>query len=197
MNGQAVLLFGSPVIAGVVAGYVSGGRLTGLVNIRLRALWLVWLAGAAQVAEYAAQRLDGLSGQVVRGVLLAATFGLVLGWLGLNSRGRSRALKAAVSTVVGGALLNGAAIALNGRMPYSPSAAAAAGIPEGLDTAKNVASASSKLPFLADAIPVPALHAVISVGDILITLGAAALIAAAMHEPAPQSTQLAHPEEVT
>lgn len=192
MSGQAVLLFGFPAIVGVAAGYVSGGRLGGLVATRLRALWLVWLAGAAQVAEYATERLDGRPGQVLRSVLLAATFAMALGWLLVNLRGRSRVLKTAASTALVGGLLNGVAIALNGRMPYSPSAAATAGIPPGSKTAKNIAAArDSRLSFLGDIIPVPPLHAVISVGDILITLGAAAVIATAMHQPVPRHT----PEE--
>ncbi|MFF1476678.1 DUF5317 family protein [Streptomyces sp. NPDC058301] len=160
-----------------------------MVAIRLRALWLVWLAGAAQLAEYATDRIDGRSGQALRSVLLATTFAVVLGWLFVNVRGRTRALKTAASTALGGGLLNGMAIALNGRMPYSLTAAAAAGIPPGQETAKNIAAArGSRLTSLGDVIPVPPLHAVISIGDILITLGAAAVIATAMHQPTPPHT---------
>lgn len=189
VSGQAVLLFGFPAIVGVVAGYMSGGRLGGLVATRLRALWLVWLAGAAQMAEYAVDRLDGRPGQALRSVLLATVFVTVLGWLLVNGRGRSLVLKSAALTALGGGLLNGMAIALNGRMPYSRTAAAAAGIPPGQETAKNIAAArGSRLTFLGDVIPVPPLHAAISVGDILITLGAAAVIATAMHQPTPPHT---------
>ncbi|MFK8905829.1 DUF5317 family protein [Streptomyces sp. YS-3] len=187
MSGQAMMLFGFPAIVGVTAGYASGGRLGGLVATRLRALWLVWLAGAMQMAEYTTSRIDGRPGQALRSVLLATAFVTVLGWLLVNLRGRSRLLKTAASTALAGGLLNGMAIALNGRMPYSPAAAAAAGIPPGQETAKNIAAAhGSRLTLLGDFIPVPPVHAVISIGDILITLGAAVVIATAMHQPTPQ-----------
>jgi hypothetical protein len=48
---DTVILFTAPVAAGVLAGYLTGGSLAGLLSIRLRALWLVWLAAVVQIGE--------------------------------------------------------------------------------------------------------------------------------------------------
>jgi Family of unknown function (DUF5317) len=191
MDVQTAVLFAAPLAAGVLAGYVTGGSLVGMLRIRLRALWLLWLAGAVQVVELSARAL----GRDWRLPLLAVTFGLAGAWLVVNLPGRSLAMKAAAGAALAGGLINGVVIAANGRMPYLPSAARTAGISPGLVTPKNVAaSASSHLIALGDTIPVPPLHAIISIGDVLIVIATVALIAAAMrtvprnlaHHPHPQ-----------
>lgn len=170
----------APVLVGVVAGYAAGGRLSTMAG-RLRALWLLWAAVAAQVGQF---YLDG-----ARVPLLVAVYALVLGWLILNLRGWTPAMRVAVGIVLLGLAFNAAAIAANGRMPYSPRAAAQVGIPAGETTAKNEpANQDTRLAVLGDVIPVTAVRKVISIGDVFIALGGAALIAAAMRRdrrPAP------------
>ncbi|UWE12769.1 DUF5317 domain-containing protein [Actinacidiphila bryophytorum] len=185
MGFTALILFGGPVAVGAVAGYLTGGRLNRLAGIRLRQLWLVWLAAAVQVVQLATARLPGAAGHRLRGPLLALAIGLALLWLCVNALGRARTLQAAVGLALTGALLNALPIAANGRMPYSRSAAATAGLHAGAQTAKNVAAGrSTHLLALGDTIPLARLHAVISIGDILLATAAALLVAAAMHQPA-------------
>lgn len=173
----AVLLL-TPAAAGLIAGYATGGSLAGLLGTRLRALWLLWLAAAVQLAELSAR---GMS-RDLRLPLLALTFALAGAWLAINLPGQLRGVQWAALGAMAGGVFNGVAIAANGRMPYSPAAARLAHIPVGSSTAKNVAAGEgSHLTALGDIIPVPVLHAIISAGDILIVTGAVTLIAAAMH----------------
>jgi hypothetical protein len=132
--------------------------------------------------------------------LLAITFALAGAWLVANLPGRSLMMKVAGCAALAGGLANGVTIAANGRMPYLPAAARTAQIAPGLATPKNVAAApGSQLIALSDTIPVPPLHVIISIGDVLIVLATITLIAAAMRtapralRPTPKPT----PEDAT
>jgi len=192
------MLFIAPLAMGVLAGYVAGGSLAGLLSIRLRALWLLWLAAAVQAAELYVRVL----GRDVRLPLLVVTVALAGAWLAVNLPGRPRAMKIAAGAALAGGLVNGAAIVANGRMPYLPAAARTAGITPGLATPKNVAAApGSRLTALGDIIPVPPLHTIISIGDILIIIATIAIIAIAMcavpRHVAPRPHRHLHPEDAT
>jgi hypothetical protein len=181
LNIHAAALFLAPVAAGVLAGYAAGGSLAGLSSTRLRALWLLWLAGGLQAAQLYSARLPGAAGRDLRVPLLAAVFVLACAWLAANLAGRPRAMQAAAILALAGGLANGAAIAANGRMPYLPAAARAAALGPGLETPKNIAAGpASHLIALGDIIPLPPLQAVISTGDVAIITAVIVLIAAAM-----------------
>jgi hypothetical protein len=168
-----LLLTLSPPVLGVVAGYLSGGRLSGFRTLSIRHLWLVWLAALVQFAQYELGFL--------RGPLLVLVFAIVLTWLGLNLPRWPVAIRVAGLAIVLGAGLNALAIGLNGRMPYSPAAADAAGLSHHDVTPKNApADGTTRLPAIGDTIPIPLLHKVASPGDVLITTGAAALVVLAM-----------------
>jgi Family of unknown function (DUF5317) len=193
---ETATLFIAPVAAGVLAGYLTGGSLAGLLSIRLRALWLLWLAALVQVGELYARTL----GHDWRLPLLAITFALAGAWLVANLPGRSLVMKTAGCAALAGGLANGVAIAANGRMPYLPAAARTAQIAPGLATPKNVAAApGSHLIALGDTIPVPPLHTIISIGDILIIIATITLIATAMRTAPGHFAQHPHPhpEEAT
>jgi hypothetical protein len=177
MSVYTAMLFIAPLAIGVFVGYLAGGSLAGLMSTRLRALWLLWLAAAVQAVELYAH----VFGRDVRLPLLIVTVVLAGAWLAANLPGRPRAMKIAASAALAGGLVNGAAIAANGRMPYLPAAARTAGIAAGLATPKNVAAApGSHLTALGDIIPVPPLHTIISIGDILIIMATIAIITFAM-----------------
>jgi Family of unknown function (DUF5317) len=187
---ETVILFAAPLAAGALAGYAAGGSLAGLLSTRLRALWLLWLAAVVQVGELYARNL----GHGWRLPLLVITFALAGAWLAANLPGRSLVMKTAGCVALAGGLANGVAIAANGRMPYLPAAARTAGIPPGLATPKNVAAApGSHLTALGDTIPVPPLHVIISIGDILIIIATIILIATAMRTAPRHFAQHPHP----
>ena len=174
-----LLLFAAPLI-GVALGYLLGGRLRALRGLRIRALWLVWLAAGVQFTQSVAGVRHFVEGTL--GVpMIAVVFAIVLTWLGLNLPHWPRAIQLAGAVIVLGAALNWLAISLNGRMPYDPAAAAEAGLPAGAETPKNEpAHDRTRLGLLGDTIAVRSLHAVISPGDILIGAGTCALVVFAM-----------------
>ncbi|RJL30902.1 DUF5317 family protein [Bailinhaonella thermotolerans] len=166
-----LVLAGVPVVAGVVAGFWRGGSLDGIAG-GFRGLWLLWLAVGTQVAH---AYLGGGA------AFLALTFLIVLGWVAVNLAGFSPGMRGGAGLVLGGAVMNGVAIAVNGAMPYSAWAAEVIGLPAGSATAKNEPeTAGTRLMFLADVIPVPGLQKIVSLGDVAISVGSALLIAAAM-----------------
>ena len=182
---MAVLLFAIPVVAGLAAGYAAGGNLRSLVATRFRALWLLWAVAAAQFADLI---------PAARTWVLAATFAVALGWLVVNALSWPTGLRYGALATAAGGLLNGVAIAANGRMPYSAWAAAKAGLGLGHQTARNaVATHSTHLLPIGDVIPVPPLHAVFSIGDVLICLGIATMIIAAMRNHPDPGTATAAP----
>ncbi|BCJ77009.1 hypothetical protein CS0771_65530 [Catellatospora sp. IY07-71] len=189
MTIHGLLLLLAPPAVGVIVGYACGGRLAGLRNLRLAALWLLWLAAAVQAAQYYVTPLR-------HPALLAIVFSLVLWWLALNLPAWPRAIRIAGIAIIVGALANGLTIALNGRMPYEPATAEAVGLRPGLTTPKNEpADDATRLAFLGDTIPVPPLQKVVSPGDLLIGAGTVALTALAMRrrrdqpDPAPQPAE--------
>jgi hypothetical protein len=180
----AVLLFAIPVVVGVAAGYAAGGSLRNLVATRFRALWLLWAAAAAQFADVIPAARTGV---------FVATFAVAVGWLAINALQWPPVLRFSTLAVAVGGLLNCVVIAANGRMPYSTWAASKAGLGVGLQTARNVAAThATRLLPIGDVIPVPSLHAVFSIGDMLICLGIATMIIGAMrNRPVPAPTTAA------
>lgn len=173
MTGTALLL-AAPVLAGVAIGYATRGQLSALAG-RLRALWLLWLAVLIQAGQF---YLDGVPAGVP---MLVLVWGTVLAWLGLNIRRWPVGARIAAGVVCAGALLNAVAIAANGRMPYSAATAAQVGLPASAVTSKNApAGDGTVLGFLGDTIPVAPLHKLVSLGDLLIAAGSAALVAVLM-----------------
>ncbi|MFB9182931.1 DUF5317 family protein [Dactylosporangium sucinum] len=167
-----------PPLAGLVLGYLLGGRLAGFRAIRIRGLWLLWLAAGLQAAHYYVPLVREL---VSDRTMLAVVFAPVLGWLVVNLRQWPAGIRAAGIAIVLGAVLNAVAIGLNGRMPYSPAAAEAAGLRPGITTPKNVpAGEETRLRYLGDIIPIAPLKKVVSPGDLLISGGSCALVALAM-----------------
>lgn len=169
MTGFMTLLL-LPVLAGLVAGRLLGGRLSELAVPRLGATWLLWVAAAVQIA----QATTGLP-------LMASVFVLVLGWFVINLVRATTALRLGLFLGLGGLVANGTSIGLNGRMPYVPDAAEAVGLGSGVVTTKNEpVDASTVLGWLGDTMPIPPLGAVVSIGDILLGLGIAVVVAVLM-----------------
>ena len=72
------LLHALPPTVGIVIGYLWGGRLRHLAAACLRAVWLLWLAAAAQLAA------TGLVSGPAAAVLSTSVFAMAAGWVALN-----------------------------------------------------------------------------------------------------------------
>lgn len=175
------------LVAGVVAGYVVGGRLHNVEHLHLRLPWLAIVAIALQLIAFSRLR-DTLG---VNGVIALhfVSYGLLIWFVVVNRR--------YTGVVVAGAGmgLNFLAITLNGGyMPADRHALKVAGELYSGDTSNNseIIHAGTRLPFLGDVFAFPdgsLLSNVFSVGDVLIIIGVAILIAVAMRsspELAPQ-----------
>jgi hypothetical protein len=185
-----VIVYVLGLAAGIVAGYLAGGRLRHLaVTIRLRAVWLIYVGLAVQVLVAFGPK--SWVPQDVRFPLVLGSYGLVAVWLVVNGLKQRGAVQAAVLIIGLGTLLNIAAIAPNGGIPVSDWALEKSGQSmvytekEG-EFFKHVrASENTYLNVLGDAIPVPFVARVISVGDIAILLGIAITLAVGMRRPNP------------
>jgi len=171
------ILYAIPV--GLAAGWLLGGRLDGLAAIQFRLAPLALLALLVQVLLFS-PLADGLGPDVGKAIYVAST-AIVLVVVVANLR------LAGVPLVVLGAACNLAAILANGGvMPASPAALAAIGAGIGAHTA-SAAVARPAIEPLTDIFATPGwlpFANVFSVGDVLIGVGVAAAIAAAMRRSA-------------
>ena len=151
------ILYAIPI--GLLAGWLLGGRLDGLAEIRFRLAPLAIVALLVQVALFSPLS-DGLTVVVVANLRLTGVF-----------------------LVVAGAASNLAAIVANGGvMPASPEALATVGAAIGAHTNSAVVAHPSVEP-LTDIFATPSwvpFANVFSVGDLLIGVGVAVAIASAM-----------------
>ena len=169
--------------AGLIAGWLAGGRLAGIGRLQIRLAWLAVLGYVAQSLLFppSISRLAGPAGPL----LYTATNALVLAVLLANARIRGMLLVAL------GAFTNLAVIALNGGyMPADRGAYAANGMTTEVYLNTRFLE-HPVLPFLGDWIALPRWLPgtnVISLGDVLIGLGIALVIAGAMRDgrPAPR-----------
>jgi hypothetical protein len=178
-----VLTLAIAILAGLLAGYALGGRLRNLEGLNLSLTWLVILALAVQIVIFSP--LTDRLGETVVVTAHLATYGLLLVFVAANRRN--------VGIVVAGVgiALNAAVIAANGGyMPASRAALEFAGLPTAVEPHNNsaVADGAVRLLPLGDvmAVPdwVPLIANVFSVGDLLISVGVAVMLATAMRGPA-------------
>ena len=178
-----------PVAAGVLLGYARGGRLRHLADVPVRAPWLLLLAAALQFVHFDAAGTRVAVESALHVSLMVPIFGLVGVWCLVNLPGRPRLGQAAVALVLLGGAANALVIAANGRMPYAESALVAAHVSDeqrvrGEHSPKHVAAdATTRLRALGDVIPVRPVQKVVSVGDVVLLIGVAGVVAAGMSAP--------------
>jgi hypothetical protein len=179
---------------GLIAGAVAGGRLEGLARIQFRWAPLALAALLVQVVQF-----DPAGGQVIGAlgpaVYVASTL-LVLVVVLRNIR------VTGLPIVAAGAASNLAAIVANGGyMPADPGAIALAGLKPTQGPTNSVVLADPALRPLTDIFAIPAgvpFSNVFSVGDVLVGVGVAVAIAAAMRaargvRPTPSAESVAAP----
>lgn len=188
---RMLALFALPILMGLVVGWLCGGQPGRLKGLRLRHLWIVWIAALIQACQYYAPWLrraveDDLGVPML--LLVYASVGL---WLAVNLPGRAGIARTAIILLIIGGATNGLVILANGRMPFSVRAAQQARVPEAkifaTDLPKNEqASVDTRLAWLGDVLPVRPIRKVISAGDVAIMCGIALLVIAGMQpRPAP------------
>ncbi|HUB70252.1 MAG TPA: DUF5317 family protein [Acidimicrobiales bacterium] len=165
------------VLVGGMAGWTTGATLGRGTASHLGAWWLLFPAIAAEAF------LGSTSGALHLLLAVLACL-LVVAWCVVNalaSRGQTYGF-ALLATGVG---MNTLVIGLNGGMPVSSSALAAAGFPRSMNVAqghlyKHLAmTAATRLRFLGDFVPVRLFRTVLSPGDIVMLVGIAAITWAA------------------
>jgi Family of unknown function (DUF5317) len=172
------------VVAGLLAGLLVGGRVSGIARIRFHWGWLIFVGFGAQVVLFSppvTERIGGLSSTVGSWVgpsIYVASTAIVLTALLRN------VAQPGLPVVALGAVSNFLAIAANGGyMPASTAALAALGKTHGAEFSNSAVVADPALGPLTDVFALPGgipFANVFSVGDVLIGIGVALAIALAM-----------------
>jgi hypothetical protein len=173
------IVYAVPV--GLIAGLLLGGRIGALASLRIRWAWLAVAGFVVQLAIYTMQ-VANLLGDAVPVVYVLSNVAVLAAVV------RNLALPG-MAIIAAGAVCNLAAIVANGGyMPADPDALATAGVDTSGPT-NSIVVADPALRFLTDIFAIPAavpLANVFSVGDVLIGIGVATVIALAMRaDPEP------------
>jgi hypothetical protein len=157
----------------VIVGLLRGGKLRNLTEVRVRSWWLLLVGFGIQIgAGFLPNSRHSLA---VALVLVSYLPLLLFVWLNRTSAGL---------WIAGiGILMNFTVIAVNAGMPVSAEAVVlAGGSGELVLGAKHVIlDQSTRLPFLADILPLPG--SVISLGDVFLAIGAAVFLEDQLRRP--------------
>ena len=156
------------LVLAVCVSYLRGGRLSRVAEAPLRSSWLLFAGVAVQVGvDVAALRGLLLDASTLGWVLLLVSQLLVVTWVALNWQLPGMVLVAL------GLALNATVMAANGAMPVHVDAITALGVErvELTGGKHTVLTADTRLPWLADIWPLPALRSIISVGDVVLAAG--------------------------
>ncbi len=168
------------IVVGLVVGRVLGGRLDGLATLSFRWPWVAIGGLAVQVGLFAVPPGAGLDR--LGPALYVASTAAVLVFVLANARLRG------MPVVALGAALNLVAIVANGGiMPASAAALRAAGLEPSSGFTNSDVLASPALASLGDVFAIPAwmpLANVFSIGDVLVALGIAVVVASGMRRAA-------------
>lgn len=176
------ILYAIPI--GIVLGYLLGGRLERLADLRFHWAALAILGLVSQVllfSPFVATAIGG-AGPVAYVASTAAVFVAVL---------RNWRIPG-MPIVITGAACNLIAIAANGGvMPADPAALASLGLPPTEGFSNSVVVGDPAVRLLTDVFAMPTVVPfanVFSIGDVLIGVGVALIIAIGMRTPAPDAT---------
>lgn len=162
------------LVVSLAVGWLAGGRVQHLAEVQLRRAWLVFVAVGAQLVLALVSALSG-AGDVAGRPLLTISQLALLGFIAVNRH------QPGMPLVLAGFALNTAVIVANGAMPVDPAALVRLGADGVVDPGKHqLLTDATRLPWLADIIPVGAIRSVISVGDIVLGAGVAVLVIAQM-----------------
>jgi len=162
------------LVIAIVLGAARGGKLRNLTEIRVTLWWLLPLGFLIlAVANFLPREKHQLA---VALILFSYVPLLLFVWLNRDSSG---------IWIAGiGILMNFTVIVINGGMPVLAEAASVAGGGDGqlvLGAKHVVMTADTRLPFLADVIPLPA--SVLSLGDVFLAIGIGVFLEDQMRQP--------------
>jgi len=175
------ILYAIPI--GIVAGYLLGGRLERLGDLRLRWIPLALLGLLIQVVLFT-DALGSPFGDASPAIYVASNL-LVFAAVLRNVQVPGMAIAA-----IGAGCNLLAIIANGGYMPADPEALASVGL-GGPGYTNSIVLTDPVLPFLTDVFAMPAWMPaanIFSIGDVLLGIGVAATIALGMRRPAKPST---------
>jgi len=166
-----------PVVGALVVGLLLGGRLGNLAQLRLRAIWLFFVAIALQVVAFPVAALPWTTDESVATVLWLASYALLVVAAALNRR-----IDGVLVVALGMSLNLVAIVANGGTMPVLPGAMLSAG---GSHTTLNnsTATADPQFSWFVDRWAAPdwiPLANVFSIGDVIIAVGAIVIVLSAM-----------------
>ena len=165
-----------PIALALPLALLCGGRLGRISSLKLRGLWLFFLAFGIQVVAFPFAFLPWTTGEDAAKALWLVSYGCLLAAGVLNRR-----ILGAQVVALGMALNLVAILANGGRMPATPEAMEAAGLSFAVKH-NSVAAAQPNVPWLVDRFAAPEwmpLTNVFSVGDVAIAIGAFVLVFAA------------------
>ena len=164
----------SGVVAGIAAGVAFGGDWRRLGNLQLRWWPLLLAAAALRLATAIAPSAD-LSIYVV-------------GFFGIGVVAARNWRQAGATLIAIGTFSNVLVVLLNLGMPYDVGTAISVQAPLPTDALHVPIESSTRVAFLADVIPIGPVHAVYSIGDLLIAFGGF-LIPFVLLQPEPDASQ--------
>jgi hypothetical protein len=161
------------VAIALLVGWIRGGKLGNLTEVRVRVWWMLLFGFGLQLI---AGFLPSEQHDLAVGLILASYLPLLL-FVWLN-----RAMNGLWIAGIG-ILMNFTVIVLNSGMPVLPEAVQLAGGSESFSLgAKHVLlDSGSRLPFLADIIPLP--QSVLSLGDLFLAIGIGVFLEDQMRRP--------------
>ncbi|MPZ73211.1 MAG: hypothetical protein GEU74_08265 [Nitriliruptorales bacterium] len=170
------------VAAGVIAGWVRGGRVRHIASASIR-------GGALVVAAALAQAVHAVAPQPQVAVAMTGLSQVaLLAFLWLNR------FAAGALLVAMGSSLNAAVILANGAMPVSRDAIIAVSRrPYEVMGRHRLLQPGDAFPWLADVTGLPLLRTVVSVGDVVLAAGAGMLVMWLMRPPRRPATSAADP----
>lgn len=174
-----LLTFALGALCGVAAGRGRGGRLAGLTTLRFRAPILL-------AAATLTQAVVAVGAPAPRVAALRAAYVLVGSWLTINALHQRGGVRLGCVALGIGWLLNLLPIMVNGGMPVSAAALERIGAPHTMSVTeghfnKHVpAGHDTRLTALGDVIPLSMAASIISIGDIVMLVGIALVLASGM-----------------
>ena len=171
------------IVAGILIGYLRGGRFSALAHAQVRWWPVLLVAVALQVGSLVSDGTPGIA-------LLLASFAAIIAFTAMNLT------RAGMGLVLVGIAMNTIVIGANSGMPVREDAIVAAGLADRDDVHEldfnskwHLETDEDRFTLLADIIPVPGVREVLSFGDLVMAVGVADVIVHLMRNGARRRSQ--------